>query len=29
VKWAQLGSFENAPVTDFKATTVTAVDKLY
>ncbi|MFI8192038.1 hypothetical protein ACIF8T_25195 [Streptomyces sp. NPDC085946] len=29
VRWAQLGTFEHAQVEDFKATTATAVDKLY
>jgi hypothetical protein len=29
VRWAQMGTFEHAPVADFRATTVTAVGKLY
>ncbi|MBC7270849.1 MAG: hypothetical protein H5T76_19415 [Streptomyces sp.] len=29
VKWSQMGAFRDAPVTDFKATTVRAVNKLY
>ncbi|MFE6287027.1 hypothetical protein [Streptomyces sp. NPDC057877] len=29
VRWAQLGDFRHAQVADFKATTVTAVNKLY
>ncbi|MET9734866.1 hypothetical protein ABZZ79_30770 [Streptomyces sp. NPDC006458] len=29
VKWAQMGDFRHAQVTDFKRTTRTAVDKLY
>ncbi|GGL15502.1 hypothetical protein [Streptomyces flaveus] len=29
VRWAQMGTFEHAQVADFKATTVTAVNKLY
>ncbi|MFF9283075.1 hypothetical protein [Streptomyces griseosporeus] len=29
VRWAQLGDFRDAPVDDFRTTTVTAVDKLY
>lgn len=29
VRWAQMGTFQHAQVADFKATTVTAVNKLY
>ncbi|MFF4634118.1 hypothetical protein [Streptomyces griseorubiginosus] len=29
VRWGQMGTFHDAPVADFKATTVTAVNKLY
>jgi hypothetical protein len=29
VRWAQMGTFAHAQVADFKATTVTAVNKLY
>ncbi|MFG6301426.1 hypothetical protein [Streptomyces rochei] len=29
VKWGQMGTFEHAQVADFRATTVTAVDKLH
>ncbi len=29
VQWGQMGTFEHAQVADFRATTVTAVDKLY
>ncbi|MFF7551021.1 hypothetical protein ACFZCU_46595 [Streptomyces canus] len=29
VRWGQMGTFQNAQVADFKATTVTAVNKLY
>lgn len=29
VQWSQMGTFQHAPVADFKTTTVTAVNKLY
>lgn len=29
VRWSQMGTFQHAPVADFKTTTVTAVNKLY
>jgi hypothetical protein len=29
IRWSQMGTFQHAPVADFKTTTVTAVNKLY